>query len=132
MGKREHSVFRGEKMSSTLASSAISVAATTARPPHGAVKQQLSIKVKPHQKHVGNGRAVVARAGPGPLTEIEPDLQEDPVDKWRTNGVSPVCPPPRLLWDPCGFPFTGALSLVVMVRLPITTLSRPIYFERIR
>uniref|UniRef100_A0A0D9YJJ3 Aminopeptidase n=1 Tax=Oryza glumipatula TaxID=40148 RepID=A0A0D9YJJ3_9ORYZ len=28
-------------------------------------------------------------AGPGPLTEIEPDLNEDPIDKWRTNGVSP-------------------------------------------
>lgn len=75
--------------------SAISAAATTARPRHGAVKQQLSIKVKPQQKHAGcwessgNGRAVVARAGPGPLTEIEPDLQEDPIDKWRTNGVSP-------------------------------------------
>uniref|UniRef100_A0A6V7QS82 Photosynthetic NDH subunit of subcomplex B 5, chloroplastic n=1 Tax=Ananas comosus var. bracteatus TaxID=296719 RepID=A0A6V7QS82_ANACO len=26
------------------------------------------------------------RAG---LTEIEPDLQEDPIDRWRTNGVSP-------------------------------------------
>jgi hypothetical protein len=71
------------------------------------VKQQLSIKAKPNQKHAagcwessGNGRAVVARAGPGPLTEIEPDLQEDPVDKWRTNGVSPVCrSPPRSLWD---------------------------------
>lgn len=33
---------------------------------------------------------MVARAGPGPLTEIEPDLQEDPIDKWRTNGVLPV------------------------------------------
>lgn len=24
------------------------------------------------------------------LTEIEPDLQEDPIDRWRTNGVEPV------------------------------------------
>jgi hypothetical protein len=24
------------------------------------------------------------------LNEIEPDLQEDPVDRWRTNGVDPV------------------------------------------
>lgn len=24
------------------------------------------------------------------LTEIEPDLNEDPVDRWRTNGVHPV------------------------------------------
>lgn len=91
--------FGGAIMSISLVS-AISAAATTARPRHGAVKQQLSIKVKPQQKHAGcwessgNGRAVVARAGPGPLTEIEPDLQEDPIDKWRTNGVSPVCPPP--------------------------------------
>jgi hypothetical protein len=99
--------------------SAISPAATTARPRHGAVKQQLSIKAKPHQKHAagcwestGNGRAVVARAGPGPLTEIEPDLQEDPIDRWRTNGVSPVCRWPRLLWDMCDFPFAEAFDLV--------------------
>uniref|UniRef100_A0A453GEU5 Uncharacterized protein n=1 Tax=Aegilops tauschii subsp. strangulata TaxID=200361 RepID=A0A453GEU5_AEGTS len=78
--------------------STISAAATAARPRHGAVKQQLSARVKPHQKHAagcwessgsGSSRAVVARAGPGPLTEIEPDLQEDPIDKWRTNGVLP-------------------------------------------
>lgn len=91
----------GEIMSSSSSSlaSTISAAATAARPRHGAVKQQLSARVKPHQKHAagcwessgsGSSRAVVARAGPGPLTEIEPDLQEDPIDKWRTNGVLPV------------------------------------------
>jgi hypothetical protein len=52
----------------------------------GGVKPQLRVK------H-GGGRAVVARAGPGPLTEIEPDLHEDAIDRWRTSGVSPVrCP----------------------------------------
>lgn len=92
---REGTTFGGEIMSSSSSlASAISAAATAARPRHGAVKQQLSTRVKPHLKHAAgcwesSGRAVVARAGPGPLTEIEPDLQEDPIDKWRTNGVSP-------------------------------------------
>jgi len=26
------------------------------------------------------------------LSAIEPDLNEDPVDRWRTNGVDPVPP----------------------------------------
>lgn len=25
------------------------------------------------------------------LSEIEPDLNEDPVDRWRTNGIDSVC-----------------------------------------
>ncbi|KAG8054078.1 hypothetical protein GUJ93_ZPchr0001g32966 [Zizania palustris] len=91
-------------MSSSLVS-AISTspcaAATAARPRRdpaaaaaAAATRQLRIKAK-HAGYSGccccqcRGRAVVTRAGPGPLTEIEPDLQEDPIDKWRTNGVSP-------------------------------------------
>ncbi|XP_006645279.1 photosynthetic NDH subunit of subcomplex B 5, chloroplastic [Oryza brachyantha] len=87
-------------MSSSLVSaiSASPSATAKARPPHdGAAaaaeeRQQLRIKTT----HSGcsccqsrGRRAVVAMAGPGPLTEIEPDLREDPIDKWRTNGVSP-------------------------------------------
>lgn len=96
--KRGCTAFGGEIMSSSSSlASTISAAATAACPRHGAAKQQLSTRVKSHQKHAagcwetsGNRRAVAVRAGPGPLTEIEPDLREDPIDKWRTNGVSPV------------------------------------------
>ncbi|GJN16853.1 hypothetical protein PR202_gb03877 [Eleusine coracana subsp. coracana] len=86
-------------MSSNLVSTisaSPSAAAATARHRHDGVKQ-LSIKAVQLQQLLhgvclgvnGRGRAVVARAGPGPLTEIEPDLHEDPIDRWRTNGVSP-------------------------------------------
>lgn len=64
------------------------------------------------------GRAVVARAGPGPLTEIEPDLNEDPIDKWRTNGVSPVCPPRRRrppCWEFHYFSLFQAVSMVSLI-----------------
>ncbi|GJN16857.1 hypothetical protein PR202_gb03881 [Eleusine coracana subsp. coracana] len=80
-------------MSSNLVSTisaSPSAAAATARHRHDGVKQ-LSVKAVQllHGGVNGRGRAVVARAGPGPLTEIEPDLHEDPIDRWRTNGVSP-------------------------------------------
>ena len=34
-----------------------------------------------------NGRLTRLNAG---LTEIEPDLEEEERDRWRTNGISPV------------------------------------------
>ena len=91
-------------MSSSNVVSGISAspsAAAGARRPHGAVKQ-LRIKVaqpqpQPQQllhgrrrQSNGRGSAVVAKAGPGALSEIEPDLNEDPIDRWRTPGISPV------------------------------------------
>ena len=91
-----------EIMSSSNVVSGISAspsAAAGARRPHGAVKQ-LRIKVaqpQPQQllhgrrrQSNGRGSAVVAKAGPGGLSEIEPDLNEDPIDRWRTPGISPV------------------------------------------
>ncbi|KAL6840446.1 hypothetical protein ACP4OV_030256 [Aristida adscensionis] len=86
-------------MSSNLVctvSASPSAAAAAARHHHDGV-QQLKLKAAQKQQqqllllHGGRrgGRAVVARAGPGPLSEIEPDLREDPVDRWRTNGISP-------------------------------------------
>jgi hypothetical protein len=77
-------------------------AAAGARHRHGAVKQ-LRIKVaQPQQQQLllrgrrrqsgDRGSGVVARAGPGPLTEIEPDLREDPIDVYATPGISPVRP----------------------------------------
>ncbi|CAO2181845.1 unnamed protein product [Urochloa humidicola] len=86
-------------MSSSNVVSGISAppsAAAGARHRHGAVKQ-LRIKVSQpqqqqlllHGRHRQNGGAVVARAGPGALTEIEPDLNEDPIDRWATPGISP-------------------------------------------
>lgn len=82
---------------STISASPSAAAAATAHHRHDGVKQ-LSVKAVQPQQQLhggyrggnGRGRAVVARAGPGPLTEIEPDLHEDPIDRWRTNGVSPV------------------------------------------
>jgi len=87
-------------MSSSNVVSGISAspsAAAGARRPHGAVKQ-LRIKVAQPQQLLhgrrrqsnGRGSAVVAKAGPGALSEIEPDLNEDPIDRWRTPGISPV------------------------------------------
>lgn len=71
-------------------------AAATARHRHDGLKPLMVKAAQPQQLLPGGcrggngrGRAVVARAGPGPLTEIEPDLREDPVDRWRTSGVSP-------------------------------------------
>lgn len=86
-------------MSSSNVVSGISAspsAAAGARRPHGAVKQ-LRIKVAQPQQLLhgrrrqsnGRGSAVVAKAGPGGLSEIEPDLNEDPIDRWRTPGISP-------------------------------------------
>jgi hypothetical protein len=55
--------------------------------------------VRPQQQLLHGGRrhtrgsAVVVRAGPGPLSEIEPDLEEDAIDVYRTNGIAPVRPP---------------------------------------
>lgn len=40
------------------------------------------------RKHEGNKRARRLYAG---FAEIEPDLNEDPVDQFRTNGISAVC-----------------------------------------
>ncbi|KAF0925476.1 hypothetical protein E2562_016673 [Oryza meyeriana var. granulata] len=85
-------------VSAISASPSAAAATAKARPRHddaataaAAARQQL--RIKPTHAGCGccrsRGRAVVARAGPGPLTEIEPDLREDPIDKWRTNGVSP-------------------------------------------
>jgi len=59
--------------------------------------------VRPQQQLLHGGRrhtrgsAVVVRAGPGPLSEIEPDLEEDAIDVYRTNGIAPVRPPLLLL-----------------------------------
>lgn len=51
----------------------------------------------------GSGLAVPSKNGPSywrlrrlnaaGLTEIEPDLNEDPKDRWATNGISQVCFP---------------------------------------
>lgn len=89
-------------MVSTISASPSAATAAGARHRHGAVKQLRIKVVQPQQQQQlllhggcrqgrgdGRGSAVVARAGPGPLTEIEPDLHEDPIDRWRTNGVSP-------------------------------------------
>jgi hypothetical protein len=83
---------RREIMSSSLVSTVSSPPSVAAATPchhrhDGGVKQ---LRVKPQQLLLHGGRAVVARAGPGPLTEIEPDLHEDAIDRWRTSGVSPV------------------------------------------
>jgi hypothetical protein len=84
-----------------------SAAASTARHRHDGAPQQLRVKaaVRPQQQqqllHGGRrhtrGSAVVVRAGPGPLSEIEPDLEEDAIDVYRTNGIAPVRPPLLLL-----------------------------------
>lgn len=97
---REQTTALREIMSSNLVSTisaSPSAAAATARHRHDGVKQLGLKAVQPQQQlhggfqgSNGRGRAVVARAGPGPLTEIEPDLHEDPIDRWRTNGISPV------------------------------------------
>jgi len=87
-------------MSSSNVVSGISAspsAAAGARRPHGAVKQLRIKAAQPQQllhgrrrQSNGRGSAVVAKAGPGGLSEIEPDLNEDPIDRWRTPGISPV------------------------------------------
>ncbi|XP_066315720.1 photosynthetic NDH subunit of subcomplex B 5, chloroplastic-like [Miscanthus floridulus] len=89
-------------MSSSSLTSGISAspsaAASTARHRHDGAPQQLRVKaaVRPQQQqllHGGRrhtrGSAVVVRAGPGPLSEIEPDLEEDAIDVYRTNGIAP-------------------------------------------
>ncbi|KAF8762463.1 hypothetical protein HU200_009428 [Digitaria exilis] len=86
-------------MSSSSVVSGISAlpSAARVRHRHGAVKQ-LKIKVaQPQQQQLhgrcrqsrSRGSAVVVRAGPGALSEIEPDLNEDGVDRWATPGISP-------------------------------------------
>ncbi|KAL6616651.1 hypothetical protein ACP70R_038921 [Stipagrostis hirtigluma subsp. patula] len=95
--RTEHSA-RFEIMSSNLVSAVSASPSATARHQHDGV-QQLRVKLVQPQQQLhggclglggnGRGKAVVARAGPGPLTEIEPDLQEDAIDRWRTGGINP-------------------------------------------
>lgn len=103
---QQRSQHRGEIMSSSLSSgisASPSAAASTARRRHDAAPQQLTrvkAAARPQLLHAGRrrssvgrrpgGGAVVVRAGPGPLSEIEPDLEEDAIDVYRTNGISPV------------------------------------------
>jgi hypothetical protein len=55
--------------------------------------QQQQLLLRGRRRQSGDrGSGVVARAGPGPLTEIEPDLREDPIDVYATPGISPVRP----------------------------------------
>jgi hypothetical protein len=101
---QQRSQHRGEIMSSLSSgiSASPSAAPSTARRRHDAAPQQLRVKAaaRPQLLHAGRrrssvgrrpgGGAVVVRAGPGPLSEIEPDLEEDAIDVYRTNGISPV------------------------------------------
>lgn len=88
-------------MSSSSVVSGISAlpSAAGARHRHGTVKQLKIKATQPQQQQLlhgryrqsrGSGSAVVVKAGPGGLSEIEPDLNEDPVDRWATPGISPV------------------------------------------
>lgn len=47
---------------------------------------RISLSISPKQGKISSTRLYAAG-----LSEIEPDLNEDPVDRWRTNGVDPVC-----------------------------------------
>jgi hypothetical protein len=104
---QQRSQHRGEIMSSLSSgiSASPSAAPSTARRRHNAAPQQLTrvkAAARPQLLHAGRRRSsvgrrpgggvVVVRAGPGPLSEIEPDLEEDAIDVYRTNGISPVRP----------------------------------------
>ncbi|KAI5649338.1 hypothetical protein M9H77_35343 [Catharanthus roseus] len=45
---------------------------------------RISLSISPKQSKISSTRLYAAG-----LSEIEPDLNEDPVDRWRTNGVDP-------------------------------------------
>ena len=87
-----------ERITEMAVSSSPSVLSTTSlprispssQPLEARVRARVSIQITPASTRQLKLFRNSWRLNAAGLSEIEPDLNEDPVDRWGTNGISPV------------------------------------------